>query len=427
MERKSIEFVLLENYEKYNIFDNYFIVFMESNLDKDLIDYSKKYWDIESIENNRKINYKFSVKSIQDLLSNKNNKKFYSCIRFTTQYSCKGNCGKILCIRSREHFKKIDYQILHPRVHCYGFENVDLNFCDQCLEKEKNIEIEKRREHIKMQEQVKKTNQEKFILDIKKRNEDSEKLFETAMKEKRYLLLNNIEYNLWIELAKAKNSHEAYKKIGLSQKNGERIFDKLIKNNLVVITINDDGSRGRYGFGLYGEAICNENKEQRTKNILCNKKEKDLFLELQKEHLYVYPKMPLREFLDIENIKDIFKDSSDRNYLLLANVDFLICDKEGNPLSCVEYNGGYHEDDVSVKKKDEIKNKALSYAGVPLRVFNSSGEMEMTMASNRDSHIGEKPESKRYGIGNVSLNDIIGELDKKIDLFRKEDEDEYDY
>jgi len=222
-------------------------------------------------------------------------------------------------------------------------------FCAECKEESGRQEEERRR---RQAEELREQKSRKM-----------EEAFENGV----YESLNLLEFNLLVALATSKNTTIARKKVGLSEEDAGAIIDELNDLHLINFKV------GIQGYALVEElgiALQEIRLQRRVKSIFGSPKAQDLYRKLKREHLFVYPEIPICAFIDRGQVEHLFTEDWHSMYFLTARVDFVVCDPEGKPKFAVEYRGGYHKSGDQ-GKKDEFKQVVLNEVGLPLRQITS--------------------------------------------------------
>lgn len=302
------------------------------------------------VQNYRDIFPVLSLKGLKQEVADRcyiNYEKIYCSIcKEKTNISCRSDFDTMLNDISNKWSKKI--------------------ICENCKKSGKDIEEET-------------TSIEKFelsfkhIVDPSKIIENKKKYLEECLKglerflysmdNALYEFLSSIEFNFWLKFSLSEDVKVASRQLGVTNETGYVLAKKLYKKGLLYI----DNKTRKLTLGNRREFVSNFTQKEKIKKLLSSPKEEDLYVKLRRCYLYVYPKVPIREFLDLDNIEHIITDNWMKNYLLSCNVDFLVCDNQMKPRFAVEYNGGYHEFNNT---KDDLKKNVFAECGIPLYVFD---------------------------------------------------------
>lgn len=186
-----------------------------------------------------------------------------------------------------------------------------------------------------------------------------------------HLSLQQIELRTLVELAvlpPGVDFSEAYKVIGISNKRGDQILQKLVAKDLICCC-KCHGWKFPQGADV---ALASLKQSVRLKPIM-NVMEQEIFRRLKTRHSILFPHQLLRTFIPEHVAREVlanFKDISFGSYLCME-VDFLICDDEYRPVRAVEYQGGYHQASEQ-QVRDRFKANVCEAAGVPLTQFEKS-------------------------------------------------------
>jgi hypothetical protein len=222
-------------------------------------------------------------------------------------------------------------------------------FCDECKEKLRQQQEEEERKRADALSQQK----------LRKMQE--------AFDRGGYESLNLLEFNFLVALANSDKVASARKKVGLSEKDAKAIIEKL--NELHLINYNV----GIEGYSLLEDldrALQEIGLHRRVKSIFGSPKALKLYRVLKREHLFVFPEIPICAFINREQVEHLFTEDWHSMYFLTARLDFVVCDPEGKPRFAVEYQGGYHKS-ADQEKKDKFKEMVLNEVGLPLRQITS--------------------------------------------------------
>ncbi|RMD65828.1 DUF2726 domain-containing protein [Candidatus Pacearchaeota archaeon] len=110
--------------------------------------------------------------------------------------------------------------------------------------------------------------------------------------------------------------------------------------------------------------------QRRVRLIFGSPKAQELYRELKRKYLFVYPEIPICAFIAKEQVEHLFSEDWHFSYFLTARVDFVVCEPDGKPKFAVEYQGGYHES-AEQRKKDRFKKLVLNEVGLPLIEISS--------------------------------------------------------
>ncbi len=224
--------------------------------------------------------------------------------------------------------------------------------CDACTEKLWQQEKEEQRR----QEEVKRKRVEALR---KQKREEMRKTFENGV----YESLSLLEFNFLVALATSDNATIAGKKVGFSKKDAVALIKKF--DNLHLIDYND--GIGKYSFlEELTEALKKIGIHRGSKSIFGSPKAHELYRRLKREHLFVFPEIPICAFISQEQVEHLFTKDWHGMYFLTARVDFVVCDPEGKPEFAIEYQGGYHQS-TNQFKKDSFKAKILNEVGLAVR------------------------------------------------------------
>jgi hypothetical protein len=182
-----------------------------------------------------------------------------------------------------------------------------------------------------------------------------------------YESLNDLEFNFLLALVQLGNLDEAAKAVGLSRKFADKHFHKFVGLSLVLY----DHPKWLLVDELT-EALKTAAPRRHFKSVFGSPQAEKLYRALKKSNACVFPEVPLCAFIsqfDAQPILDDWKKSgfaNSFNYFLTCRIDFVVADREGFPLFCVEYDGSYHDDEKQ-KEKDQFKQELLAHAGISLR------------------------------------------------------------
>ena len=88
------------------------------------------------------------------------------------------------------------------------------------------------------------------------------------------------------------------------------------------------------------------------------------FVEKLLAEMPVYPKQPLRNFIDIDKL-EVTVPLRARTYAWSAQVDVLLCTADEDPVMGIELDSVHHDSD-EVVERDGLKNLLFKLAGLPL-------------------------------------------------------------
>jgi hypothetical protein len=226
-------------------------------------------------------------------------------------------------------------------------QKIDNEFCPDCQEQVNEQAAELRREQ------------------ASKARDEKTKQMQLAFENGVYQTLDNLEFKFLTALATCDTLKAATKRVGLSDENADKLFNKFCK--LDLINFSDE----RYDFlPEFEEALKRVRLRQMVKPIFGSPKALQLYRKLKREHLFVYPEVPIAALIQKSDVGELLTEDWHDDYFLRARVDFLICDQEGMPLSAVEYQGGYHKSEHQAKL-DKFKEMILRKVGLALREITS--------------------------------------------------------
>lgn len=338
---------MVENFDYHEGYDSLPIndkltLYIKKDIQDNLRNICKDYWDI-IVDEEYKIKFTKTVKEIQEK---------YDLHRDTIIKTAKKNsyvfeetlkccdCDEILIEKKR-----------NTRA---GFYKINLNednnlLCPSCYEVETLLE-EKRQEDIKKKEYDK--DMEKHI---------------RAIENGVYETLSPLELNYLINLAKIGKSYEVAKIMGISERKRERFHNKMEELKLIIFHY-------RTGYHMnpdFNKALCKLDTYSNIKSVFGSKLAAELYKKLKKEHLYVYPEIPLAAFIKKEQVEHLFVENWHINYFLMCRLDFVVTNPEGIPKFGVEFQGSYHEN-KDQKVKDSFKLKIMNEIGLEIQYYNSS-------------------------------------------------------
>ena len=182
-----------------------------------------------------------------------------------------------------------------------------------------------------------------------------------AFKQEVYRQLNKLEFNFLIALAKEESFDKATKSVGLSRATAVAMYNSIFRLGL----LNTKGNNNfEYEFlPEFKSALLEFSKMKIVKSIFPSPQADKLYQKLKLKYLYVYPEQPVSVFIKTEDIKHLFTEKWHEDYFMKMRIDCVVCDDEGYPKACYEYQGGYHESDVQ-KQMDDFKKKVVQEVGI---------------------------------------------------------------
>jgi hypothetical protein len=330
-----------EGYESFPINDK-LTLYIKKNIPENSKEICKDYWDI-TIDEEYKIKFVLTVNEIREK---------YKLHRDTVIKTAKENAyifeEALKCYSCKEIL------INEKRNTRSGFYKINLNknnnlLCDTC--NKIKIEMEEKKQEEKGEQ---------------KRKEDIEKhlkAIETAM----YETLSPLELNYLITLAKTGKSYEVAKTIGISESKRDKLHKKMEELKLIIFPY----SGGYYMDHDFNKALCKLDTYSNVKSIFGSKLASELYKKLKKEHLYVYPEIPLAAFIRKEQIEHLFTETWHTGYFLMCRLDFVVTNPEGIPKFGVEFQGGYH-DNKDQQIKDIFKLNLINEIGLEIQYYKSS-------------------------------------------------------
>ncbi len=328
-------------YESFPINDKLTLYIKENTTEKSK-EICKDYWDI-IVDDEYKIKFVYTVKEIQEK---------YKLHRDTISKITKENAYVF-----EEAFKCcICYEQLldNKRNTRSGFYRIKFNeendlLCSGC--KKEVDAIEERHKELRGKEKNEKDLKEHL------------KSIETAI----YETLSPLELNYLINLAKIGKSYDVAKLIGISENKRDKFHTKMEDLKLIIFPYTG----GYYMDPAFNKALCKLDTYSNVKSIFGSNLAAEFYKKLKKEHLYVYPEIPLATFMIKEQVKHLFTENWHTGYFLMCRLDFVVTNPEGIPKFGVEFQGGYHENKEQ-QIKDSFKLKLMNEIGLEIQYYKSS-------------------------------------------------------
>lgn len=179
-----------------------------------------------------------------------------------------------------------------------------------------------------------------------------------------FLNLSYPELRFLEMLACEKNFEQARRRFGVSKEIALSLVKKF--DRLDYLFYFGEAIDNAYIFNSTLQAVFEKLGQRKTKPIMETNKIFGIYLELKKQHEYVFPEVPLSAFIERKAVEHLFTANWHSLYFLTCRVDFLICNFDGSPIYAVEVDGTYHQDE-DMKAKDAFKEKVIAAAGLRLR------------------------------------------------------------
>jgi hypothetical protein len=337
---------LQDDEEDFIIIDQgYTKVYIDEKEDEKIINLCKDYWDY-TINPNKTTSYTYKVTELANKYGIKKADVSEivkeNCHLEVVGYNCIG-CGISLGMvfnRSELHSLGMNIDKIHTRK----------DECEMCQYSREIEEEKKKRQRA----------EENFKELVEKHNE--------AIESGVYESLSNIEWNYLVSLANEGNNSAAGKKLGLSTENMLRIYNKLRE---LYIIFQDPRVEGRYYIDDdFKHSLQKIGTKTQVKPIFGSNLAAKAYRKLKKEHLFVYPEIPIAAFIEKAVVEHIFTENWHTNYFLTARLDFVVTQQDGTPRFGVEFQGSYHKDKEQ-KQKDEFKELVLAEVGLPIQYITS--------------------------------------------------------
>ena len=162
------------------------------------------------------------------------------------------------------------------------------------------------------------------------------------------------------------------KKIGLSWARASKLYVALLESDLVYKQNDGWNIPDKYKEWLRKVAL-----NKTVKPIFGSPPALELYRLLKRDHMFVYPEIPICAFIDRSTVEHLFLEGWHNSYFLMCRVDFVVCESnDGIPQFVVEYQGSYHENKEQIKK-DQFKRTVLEFAGIPFREITHADLTEM--------------------------------------------------
>ena len=183
--------------------------------------------------------------------------------------------------------------------------------------------------------------------------------------------LEPVEFDFLIQLASNSSITKAANQVNISRKHALKLLTKLDAIHLIdwsnksKLTWEDWEASVRMLDELRN-MLRNEQSRRRVKSIF-SIDSLELFRKLKSQYPFVFPELPLCTFIDRSDVEPLLQ-GDDLNLFLTCRVDFLICDRDGAPMSVVEHDNG-HRGDSYLK---EFRRKVLAAVGLPVTTIKDA-------------------------------------------------------
>ncbi|MFA5780343.1 MAG: DUF2726 domain-containing protein [Elusimicrobiota bacterium] len=178
-----------------------------------------------------------------------------------------------------------------------------------------------------------------------------------------FLTLPYPEFRFLGMLACEKDLEPARRRFGVSKEIALSLVKKF--DRLDYLFYFGEVFENAYIFNPTLQTVFERLGQRKTRPIMETNKVFGIYLELKKQHEYVFPEMQLSAFIERKAVEHLFTEKWHRGYFLTCRVDFLICNYDGSPIFAVEVDGTYHQDE-DMKIKDAFKEKVITEAGLRL-------------------------------------------------------------
>ncbi|HKV48936.1 MAG TPA: DUF2726 domain-containing protein [Candidatus Acidoferrales bacterium] len=208
---------------------------------------------------------------------------------------------------------------------------------------------------------------EKQLEEEERKNERQRRREEmdAAVERGTYESLSDLEFNLLLALTRVRYKNEAFKAIGVGQQYGAKMFKKLQTLSLA----DEDESHWWLAPSLY-TILQNVAFRRKAKSIFGSPLAKEAYRQLKAHYGFVFPEVAICAFIEKATVCHLFTESWHSGYFLTCRIDFVICDEDGKPVFCVEFQGSYHRSGEQTIK-DQFKETILAEAGIALQQWTA--------------------------------------------------------
>ena len=299
----------------------------------------KEYWDVEYDKDNNII-FKKTVKEIAEEYGLKMQTVTKIIQEFCFVINLNNKCE--ICGEYPEQYKMTTRSAFNSNK--YHQENIICNDCGYHRQQEIIAQKEKEKEA-------------KFQKNLK--------LHKLAIENAGYELLSTIELAYCVNFMKTGSLSKAAKVMGVSKEKANKYHSKLQELYLIIRDKNDEYV---YVDKDFDNRMKNLNVNNKVKPILTSKIVTTLYKNLRREHLYVYPEIPICAFIKKEDVETLFTESWHSGYFLMCRLDFVITDQNSLPKFGVEFQGSYHQNSDQ-KIKDDFKEALLNEVGLSIQYY----------------------------------------------------------
>jgi hypothetical protein len=183
--------------------------------------------------------------------------------------------------------------------------------------------------------------------------------------------LEPVEFDFLVQLAGNSSIIKAVNEVNISRKYAVKLLTKLDAIHLIDWYKNskltwEDWEAPVKMLGELRNMLRNEKSRRRVKSIF-SADSLELFRRLKSQYPFVFPELPLSTFIDKSDVEPLFEED-DLYLFMTCRVDFLICDRDGTPVSAIEHDRA-HRGDSRLK---EFRRKILAAVGLPVAQINNA-------------------------------------------------------
>ena len=183
--------------------------------------------------------------------------------------------------------------------------------------------------------------------------------------------LEPVEFDFLVQLASNSSIISAANQVNISRKYAIKLLARLDAIHLIdwhnksKLTWEDWEARVSMLDEL--KSMLREEKSRRRVKSIFSTDSLDLFRKLKSRYPFVFPELPLCTFIDRSDVESLLQ-GDDLNLFTTCRVDFLVCDRDGSPISAVEHDMVHRGD----SHLNEFKRKILAAVGLPVTTLKSA-------------------------------------------------------
>lgn len=183
----------------------------------------------------------------------------------------------------------------------------------------------------------------------------------------RYEALDGLHFGYLQALVATGNTDQAARQVGVSAEHGRALLQELLT---LQIAIRDELNEVLQLANELQAALKQYGARPRVKSIFTSPRVEQLYRQLKREHLFVFPEVPLAAIIERAGVAHLFTKRWHADYFLKARLDFVVCDHGGVPYLAIEYQGGYHNN-ADVQRRDRFKARILEAVGLKLQTVRA--------------------------------------------------------